>query len=81
MSHLTKENNMIEIIPNVLGKNFCREHQEEIKNLIESIEHYQVQLKRPVWKYTFDKEDSHDIAKRIIAREKKQLDELLKVAQ
>ena len=46
-------------------------HSEEIKNLIESIEHYRVQLKRPVWKYTFDKEDSHDIAKRIIAREKK----------
>jgi len=54
---------------------------DAIKILKASIKQYEQQLKRPAWKYTFDKEDSHDIAKRIIAREKKQLDELLKVAQ
>jgi len=54
---------------------------DAIKILKASIKQYEQQLKRPVWKYTFDKEDSHDIAKRIIAREKKELNELLKVAQ
>ena len=86
MSHLNMEKKImnkkycketgIEILPNVLGKNFYKEHKEEIKNLIDSIEHYQAELKRPAWKYTFDLENSHQRAKRIIARDKKQLKRL-----
>ena len=66
----------IEIIPNVLGNNFDKEHKEEIKNLKESIEHYQAQLKKPAWKYTFDKEDSHQIARRMIANNQQRLEEI-----
>ena len=61
----------IEIIPNVLGNNFDKEHKEEIKDLKESIEHYRAQLKKPAWKYTFGKEDSHQIARRMIANNEK----------
>ena len=66
----------IEIIPNVLGNNFDKEHKEEIKDLKESIEHYQAQLKKPAWKYTFDKQDSHQIARRMIANNQQRLKEI-----
>ena len=52
------------------------EHKEEIKMLKASIKHYKAELKRPAWKYTFDKENSHDIAKRIIVRDKEELKKL-----
>jgi len=52
------------------------EHKTEINRLKASIKHYEGALKKPAWKYTFDKEDSHDIAKRVIARDKKELEEL-----
>lgn len=52
------------------------EYKTEIDRLKLSIKHYEAQLKRPAWKYTFDKESSHDIAKRIIARDKKELEQL-----
>lgn len=50
---------------------------DAIEILKSSIKQYEQQLKGPAWKYTFDKEDSHDIARRIIASNKKQLNELL----
>ena len=31
------------------------EHKEEIKLLKASIKHYESELKRPSWKYTFDR--------------------------
>jgi hypothetical protein len=52
------------------------EHKEEIKMLKASIKHYESELKRPSWKYTFDLENSHQRARRIIARDKKQLKRL-----
>ena len=58
-----------------------KEILDAIKLLKASIKQYEQQLKRPAWKYTFDKEDSHDIAKRVIAREKHQLNLLLKAGK
>ena len=52
------------------------EHKEEIKLLKASIKHYEAELKRPSWKYTYDLENSHQRARRIIARDKKQLKRL-----
>ena len=49
---------------------------DEIKILKASIKQYKQQLKKPAWKYTFDKENSHDIAKRIIANAEKKLQEI-----
>ena len=43
-----------------------KEHKDQLKQLEASTNHYKNQLKKPAWKYTFGKEDSHDIAKRII---------------
>ncbi len=42
------------------------EIKQEIKLLKESIAHYESELKRPVWNYKFDKEDSHTRARRLI---------------
>ena len=58
-------------------RHIYKEIVDAIKILKASIKQYEQQLKRPVWKYTFDKEDSHDIAKRIIARDKKELKKIL----
>ena len=52
------------------------EHKEEIKLLKASIKHYESELKRPAWKYTFDLENSHQRARRVISRDKKQLKRL-----
>ena len=65
MNNLTMENNM------------DKETLDEVNILKASIKHYEQQLKRPAWKYTFDKEDSHDIAKRIVDRDKKELKKIL----
>ena len=65
MNNLTMENNM------------DKETLDEVNILKASIKHYEQQLKRPAWKYTFDKEDSHDIAKRIVDRDKKKLKKIL----
>ena len=54
-----------------------KETLDEVNILKASIKHYEQQLKRPAWKYTFDKEDSHDIAKRIVDRDKKKLKKIL----
>ena len=54
-----------------------KETLDEVNILKASIKHYEQQLKRPAWKYTFDKEDSHDIAKRVIAKDKKELEKIL----
>ena len=54
-----------------------KETLDEVNILKASIKHYEQQLKRPAWKYTFDKEDSHDIAKRIFDRDKKKLKKIL----
>ena len=52
------------------------EIKAEIKSLKESIAHYESELKRPVWNYMFDKEDSHTRAKRLIKVKTKQLIQL-----
>ena len=52
------------------------EHKEELLNLKLKINNYKDALKKPAWKYTFDKENSHDIAKRIISRDKEELKKL-----
>ena len=52
------------------------EHKEELLNLKLKINNYKDALKKPAWKYTFGKEDSHDIAKRIISRDKEELKKL-----
>ena len=54
-----------------------KETLDEVNILKASIKSYEQQLKRLAWKYTFDKEDSHDIAKRVIARDKKELEKIL----
>ena len=48
-----------------------KEHIDQLKQLEASTRHYKNQLKKPVWKYTFDKENSHDIARRMIANNEK----------
>ena len=53
-----------------------KEHKDQLKQLEASTNHYKNQLKKPAWKYTFGKEDSHDIAKRIISRDKEELKKL-----
>ena len=52
------------------------EIKQEIKLLKESIAHYESELKRPVWNYKFDKEDSHTRAKRLIKFHKEELKKL-----
>jgi len=52
------------------------EIKEEIKSLKSSIAHYESELKRPVWNYMFDKEDSHTRAKRLIQFHKTELKKL-----
>tara|TARA_R100000742_G_C4221450_1_gene45133 strand:+ start:413 stop:595 length:183 start_codon:yes stop_codon:yes gene_type:complete len=52
------------------------EIKDEIKSLKESIAHYESELKRPVWNYMFDKEDSHTRARRLIKVKTKQLIQL-----
>lgn len=52
------------------------EIKEEIKSLKESIAHYELELKKPVWNYMFDDEDSHMRAKRMIKFKKEQLAQL-----
>ena len=52
------------------------EHKEEINRLKASIKHYQDELQKPAWKYTFDKEDSHQIARRMIANNQQRLEEI-----
>ena len=53
-----------------------KEHEDELKQLNASTSHYKKQLKKPAWKYIFDKEDSHDIAKRMIANNEKRIKEI-----
>ncbi len=65
MSHLTMENNM------------DKETLYEVNILKASIKNYEQQLKEPPFKFIFGEEDSHDIAKRIIARDKKELKKIL----
>jgi hypothetical protein len=65
MNNLTMENNM------------DKETLYEINILKASIKSYEQQLKKPPFKFIFGEEDSHDIAKRIIARDKKELKKIL----
>ena len=48
-----------------------KEYVDELKQLNASIRHYKNQLKKRPWKYTFGKEDSHQIARRMIANNEK----------
>ena len=51
-----------------------QEDRDEINRLKASIEHYEADLKRPAFKFFFGVEDSHDIARRRIAADKKELE-------
>ena len=53
-----------------------KEHKDQLKQLEASTNHYKNQLKKPAWKYTFGKEDSHDIAKRIIKQSEERIKEI-----
>ena len=53
-----------------------KEHIDQLKQLEASTRHYKNQLKKPAWKYTFGKEDSHDIAKRIIKQSEERIKEI-----
>ena len=53
-----------------------KEYVDELKQLNASIRHYKNQLKKPAWKYTFGKEDSHQIARRMIANNEKKRKEI-----
>ena len=53
-----------------------KEYVDELKQLDASIRHYKNQLKKRPWKYTFDKEDSHQIARRVIAIKEKRIKEI-----
>jgi len=66
MSHLREEKKMEE------------EHKALIKHYNSIIEHYKSELKRPVWKYTFDKEDSHIIAKRVIKNSEEEIKDIMR---
>ena len=50
-----------------------QETKNEISRIEANIKHYEGDLKRPPTKFIFGKEDSHDIARRIIASDKKEL--------
>jgi uncharacterized protein YlaI len=49
------------------------EHKTEIKDLKNTIKHYKDVLKNKPFRYFFDKENTHDIARRIIKRSKKEI--------
>ena len=66
MSHLREEKKMEE------------EHKALIKHYKSIIEHYKSELKRPVWKYTFGKEDSHIIAKRVIKNSEEEIKDIMR---
>ena len=53
-----------------------KEHIDQLKQLEASTRHYKNQLKKRPWKYTFDKEDSHQIARRVIAIKEKRIKEI-----
>ena len=53
-----------------------KEYVDELKQLNASTRHYKKQLKAKPWKYFFSKEDSHDIARRMIANNEKRVKEI-----
>jgi hypothetical protein len=57
--------------------NMDKETLDEVNILKASIKKYEDDLKRPPFKFIFGKEDSHDIAKRVITRDKKELEKIL----
>ena len=48
-----------------------KEYVDELKQLNASTSHYKKQLKAKPFKFYFGKEDSHDIARRMIANNEK----------
>ena len=61
---------------NLGEKNMNEEHKEEIKMLKDSIKHYEEVLKKPPFEWIFGEENSHVMARRIIKKDKKKLNEL-----
>ena len=53
-----------------------KEHVDEIKQLNASTRHYKKELKAKPFKFYFSKEDSHDIARRMIANNEKRVKEI-----
>ena len=53
-----------------------KEYVDELKQLNASTRHYKKQLKAKPWKYFFSKEDSHDIARRMIANNEERVKEI-----
>ena len=50
-----------------------QETRDEVNRLKASIKHYEADLNRPATKFIFRVEDSHDIARRKITADKKEL--------
>ena len=53
-----------------------KEYVDELKQLNAAISHYKKQLKAKPFKFYFSKEDSHDIAKRMIADKQERVKEI-----
>ena len=53
-----------------------KEYVDELKQLNAAIRHYKKQLKAKPFKFYFSKEDSHDIAKRMIADKQERVKEI-----
>ena len=53
-----------------------KEYVDELKQLNAAIRHYKKQLKAKPFKFYFSKEDSHDIARRMIARNEERVKEI-----
>ena len=53
-----------------------KEFVDELKQLNASTRHYKKQLKAKPFKFYFSKEDSHDIARRMIANNEKRVKEI-----
>ena len=53
-----------------------KEYVDELKQLNAAIRHYKKQLKAQPFKFYFSKEDSHDIARRVIAEKQKRVEEI-----
>ena len=53
-----------------------KEYVDELKQLNAAIRHYKKQLKAKPFKFYFSKEDSHDIARRMIANNEERVKEI-----
>ena len=53
------------------------EHKDRIKEIVSGIEHYKQTLNKPPFKLIFEKEDSHNVANRMIKNYNIELDAII----